>query len=90
MEAHPNIQSPVGYGLMANGNDELSIKWNTLNPAPDEVLEMLYCTCKKNARLAHVLAQTTLYLAQIHIQIKIVRMFCVQKILKLKEEMTEL
>ena len=46
--AKPDIPSPIGNGWELGENESISIKWNTLNPAPDKVLELMFCTCSRN------------------------------------------
>ena len=41
LESHPDIPSPVGFGWDQNDSGDFIIKWNTVNPAPDEVLDVL-------------------------------------------------
>ena len=45
LESHPDIPSPVGFGWDQNDSGDFIIKWNTVNPAPDEVLDMMFCSC---------------------------------------------
>lgn len=47
MQSHPIIPSPVDFGWDQNDEGDLTISWNKVNPAPDEVLEMMFCTCLK-------------------------------------------
>lgn len=42
----PDIPSPHGHGWEVNDNN-LKMKWLGSNPAPEEILEMLSCICKK-------------------------------------------
>ena len=46
-ESHPNIPSPIGLGCDWNNDDDLIKKWNTILAAPDEVLQLRYCSCPK-------------------------------------------
>ena len=39
LDSHPIISSPIGFGWV--------VSWNNVNPAPDEVLEMMFCTCSR-------------------------------------------
>ena len=48
MIAKPDIPSPTGNVWELGENESISIKWNTVNPAPDEVLELMFCTCSRN------------------------------------------
>ena len=47
LKRHPEIPSPVGFGWDQNEIGDFMIKWNTVNPAPDEVLDMMYCSCPR-------------------------------------------
>ena len=47
LESHPDIPSPVGLGWDRNDDDDLIIKWNTILPAPEEVLQLMYCSCRR-------------------------------------------
>ena len=47
MELHQGIPSPLESDWMANESVELCINWNTINPAPDEILELMSCSCAK-------------------------------------------
>ena len=44
---YQNIPSPVGFGWELNDDDSYVISWNTVNPAPDEVLDLMFCSCPK-------------------------------------------
>ena len=44
---HPDIPSPVGRGWDLNENRDFVIKWNSINPAPDEILNMMFCSCSR-------------------------------------------
>ena len=46
--AKPDIPSPTGNVWELGENESISIKRNTVNPAPDEVLELMFCTCSRN------------------------------------------
>ena len=43
-ESHPQIPSPVDFGWDQNEDGHFVIAWNRVNPAPDEVLEMMFCS----------------------------------------------
>ena len=47
LQSHPIIPSPVGFGWDQNEEGDFIILWNNVNPAPDEVLEMMFCTCMR-------------------------------------------
>ena len=51
MQNHPDVPSPDGFGWELDENASLSIRWNDFKPAPDEVLELMYCTCARNPLL---------------------------------------
>ena len=42
----PIIPSPLDHGWKMV-EDEIAIKWNTIKPAPEEVLALMFCTCSK-------------------------------------------
>lgn len=42
----PDIPSPVAHGWRIKG-DNIAVNWMTLPPAPDCVLELVHCSCKK-------------------------------------------
>ncbi|MCH2406132.1 MAG: hypothetical protein MK200_08070 [Nitrosopumilus sp.] len=44
---NPAVPSPEGHGWYLNENNELAIKWMDCRPAPDEILELVTCDCKK-------------------------------------------
>ena len=43
----PEIPTPDGHGWYFADDAELEIKWMDCNPAPDEILEVVICDCKK-------------------------------------------
>ena len=47
LESHPVVPSPIGFGWDQNVEGDFIISWNNVNPAPDEVLEMMFCTCTR-------------------------------------------
>ena len=47
LEKHLQIPSPDGYGWEQDGNGVFNIKWNLVQPAHDEILEMLFCRWSK-------------------------------------------
>ena len=47
LKSHPDIPSPVGHGWEVDDNGDYAITWNSVNPAPDEVLSLLFCTCSR-------------------------------------------
>ena len=51
LESHPQIRSPIDFGWDQNEDGHFVIAWNKVNPAPDEVLEMMFCTCVKKCVL---------------------------------------
>ena len=46
LESHPDIPS-VGFSWDQNDSGDFIIKWNTVNPAAGEVLDMMFCSCHK-------------------------------------------
>ena len=46
--AKSEIPSPIGNGYELGEKESISIKWNIVNPAADEVLELMLCTCSRN------------------------------------------
>jgi hypothetical protein len=47
LEANPEITKPHGYGWRES-DDQLVIEWMLLPPAPENVLQLIYCACKKS------------------------------------------
>ena len=51
MSPKPEIPSPVGNGwkkiTFENKEETLAIDWMDLSPAPDSILELVNCSCKK-------------------------------------------
>ena len=47
LESHPDIPSPIGFDWDRNDDDDLIIKWNTILPALEEVLQLMYCSCPR-------------------------------------------
>ena len=45
--SNPDTPLPVGYGWQMDG-DHLIIDWMDLSPAPDEVLKLTHCSCRKS------------------------------------------
>ena len=43
-ESHPQIPSLIDFGWDQNEDGHFVIAWNRVNPAPDEVLEMMFCS----------------------------------------------
>ncbi len=48
LEPSPDIPSPDGHGWRINSANELEVEWMTKNPAPDSILELIACKCKKS------------------------------------------
>ena len=47
----PKTPNPVGFGWKILGDDrQLSVDWMDGPPAPDAVLEMVSCNCRKSCR----------------------------------------
>ncbi|XP_057314196.1 uncharacterized protein LOC130655456 [Hydractinia symbiolongicarpus] len=49
--ANPNLPSPNGHGWNVNG-EKLEIIWLLRRPAPDALLEMVSCSCRKSSSCA--------------------------------------
>ena len=49
--ALPDTPSPHGQGWEVTTQGDISIKWLGSKPAPEEVLEMLACVCKKSCTI---------------------------------------
>ena len=47
LDAIPDIPSPDGNGWSTNEDNVISIFWNELKPAPEEVLQLLSCECSR-------------------------------------------
>ena len=47
LQRFPEVPSPNGYGWKLQ-NGELSIVWMLRKPAPDEILELINCNCRKS------------------------------------------
>ena len=45
MEAFPEIRSPVGYGWKKDR--DLVIDWGNAPPAPDTVMGLIACNCRR-------------------------------------------
>ena len=45
--ANTSISSPNGNGWKVSNNGEITIEWLGSKPAPEEMLELLSCSCKK-------------------------------------------
>ena len=43
----PETPSPIDHGWSRDENGNLTIKWTSLKPAPEEILELLSCHCKR-------------------------------------------
>lgn len=50
--ALPDNPSPRGQGWEVTDDGSINIKWLSSKPAPEEVLEMLACVCKKSCTIA--------------------------------------
>lgn len=49
LNANPRIPSPNGHGWDADDTN-ISIKWLDASPAPEEILELLNCLCKRSCK----------------------------------------
>ena len=63
--ARPITPSPDSHGWKIN-EGSLTIIWMDCKPAPDEVLELVTCDCKKNVKLQNVHACSLDFPAQMH------------------------
>ena len=45
--AKPEIPSPLDYRWETKDDESISVKWNTVKPASEKILELVYCTCSK-------------------------------------------
>ena len=43
----PELPSPIGNGWQLDDSGSISIKWTSVNPAPEEVLQLMFCTCPR-------------------------------------------
>lgn len=50
MEPNPETPSPNGFGWIQLENGSLDVQWTTIRPAPEHVLELLACSCKKHCK----------------------------------------
>lgn len=46
LEANPKVPSPLSHGWKLDGQ-AYEVEWMTLPPAPDAILELVHCSCKK-------------------------------------------
>ena len=47
LEACPEVPSPVGHGWTVDETNSLSYEWLGSKPAPEEVLDLMSCTCRR-------------------------------------------
>ncbi|XP_047132181.1 uncharacterized protein LOC124811086 [Hydra vulgaris] len=47
LEANPDIPKPNGHGWKEIGN-QLEVEWMLIPPAPEDVLQLISCACKKS------------------------------------------
>lgn len=47
LDPHPVVPSPHGHGWKVN-SDDIFIHWMDLPPAPNSVMELAHCPCKKS------------------------------------------
>ena len=47
----PNVPSPDTHGWSFDENGDIIIKWLGTKPAPEEILELLSCLCKRSCTL---------------------------------------
>ena len=48
LELNVEYPSPQGHGWIITASGDLEIEWMTQNPAPDSILEMVSCSCKRS------------------------------------------
>ena len=67
IEQNPDVPSPHGYGWKTSSHT-LEIEWMTKSPAPESILELISCNCKKrNALHEAVFLSATALDAQIYV-----------------------
>ena len=49
LKQNPQTPNPTAFGWKESDGD-ICIDWCSVNPAPDEVLELLSCNCKKDCK----------------------------------------
>ena len=47
LQQHLQILPPDSYDWNQDGDGVISIKWKTVQPAPNEILELMICTCNR-------------------------------------------
>ena len=45
------ILNPVGVGWERGNDGKLEIKWTSLLPAPEEILDLLSCDCRRECKM---------------------------------------
>eukprot|EP00112_Aurelia_sp_Birch-Aquarium-sp1_P026953 Seg990.4 transcript_id=Seg990.4/GoldUCD/mRNA.D3Y31 product="Protein tesmin/TSO1-like CXC 4" protein_id=Seg990.4/GoldUCD/D3Y31 len=48
LELNVEYPSPQGHGWIITSSGDLEIEWMTQKPAPDSILEMVSCSCKRS------------------------------------------
>ena len=51
LQQNPQKPSQAGFGWKESDDGNISIDWCPVNPAPDEVLELLSCNCNKDFKV---------------------------------------
>ena len=51
LEQYPMILNPVGVGWERGNDGKLEIKWTSLLPAPEEILDLLSCDCRRECKM---------------------------------------
>ena len=41
------LPSPTSFGWREDEDGNLTIEWNTVLPAPEEILDLMFCTCPR-------------------------------------------
>ena len=44
LTAKPEIPTPIGSGWELDEHQSICIKWNSVKPAPEEILQLMFCT----------------------------------------------
>ena len=52
LEANPDVPSPVGRGWRTGEDGMLEVKWMEQSPAPDQLIILVNCRCKKGCETA--------------------------------------
>ena len=47
MRNRQNLPHPVNFGWEEDDDGNLEMRWNTVLPASEEILELMFCSCTK-------------------------------------------